>query len=227
MKSTNKKINVCPTNSKNFLLKTSCLISLLLCQTVFADVTMTGGFVSDYYFRGWNLGDGGAYASVDYSQDGFYAGTWWIDDSTGGNDGLETDYYLGYGKEYDSFSWSVGYTRYEYTYVSDFEQELSLNLTYGDFSFDLISGDDDDGAIAEDYSVFVATYSHSAFELTLGAGDYSDLDDASWTWAEVSFSSELANEVSASLHLGIKSDDLIGSQDDGYIYLDISKSFDL
>ena len=46
-----------------------------------ADVSATAGFVTDYYFRGVNLGDAGAYGSIDYSAGGFYAGVWAIDDS--------------------------------------------------------------------------------------------------------------------------------------------------
>jgi len=203
-------------------------LSSLQSLHVTAETSATVGFVSDYYFRGTNLGDAGAYASIDYSNNGFNAGTWWIDDSTGGNDGLETDYYLSYGKELDAFSWSVGYNRYEYSYASDFEHELVFNLSKGNFSFDIVTGEDDDaGAQAENYSVYILGYSKSYFGLTIGSGDYSDTPDSGWSWLQASFSSEIVEGVSASLNLGVKTDETTGTQDDGYIYLDFSKSFDL
>ncbi|MCW8876570.1 MAG: hypothetical protein OQJ89_04475 [Kangiellaceae bacterium] len=201
---------------------------LLFLPSAKADVSATAGFVSDYYFRGSNLGDGGAYASIDYSNGGFSAGSWWIDDGSLGNDGLETDFYFSYAKSHDQFSWSVGYTRYEYTYSSDFEHEVALNLSTGNFSFDVIKGvDDDQGINSEDYSVLQLGYSKSYFGLTLGTGDYDDLQDSSWSWLEISFSGELVEGISTSLNIGVKTDDAAGTQDDGYIYLDISKAFDL
>ena len=204
------------------------LAGLLATTQANAEISATGGFVSDYYFRGINLGDGGAYTSVDFEKEGFSAGTWWIDDGNGGNDGLETDYYIAYTKAFENFSASFGYNRYEYSYTSDFEQEFVINLSSGDFSFDIVSGsDDDDGLPSEDYSVYILGYSQSYFGVTIGTGDYDDLTDASWSWLELSFSGDIVEGVSASLNLGVKTDDLTGTQDDGYIYLDISKSFDL
>lgn len=193
-----------------------------------AELSATGGFVSDYYFRGINLGDGGAYASLDYSNGGFYAGTWWIDDGSAGNDGLETDFYLGYGMETEGFSWNLGYNRYEYTYASSFEHEVDLTLALGGFSFDIIKGQADPGddGDAEDYTAFIAGYSAGAVGFTLGNQEFDDVDDSGVTWAEVSFSGDIVEGLGATLILGIASDDA-DMQDDGYIVLDVSKSFDL
>ncbi|VUD58963.1 hypothetical protein TDB9533_02556 [Thalassocella blandensis] len=194
-----------------------------------AELSATGGFVSDYYFRGVNLGDGGAYASLDYSAGGFYAGTWWIDDGAAGNDGLETDFYLGYGMEHDAFSWNIGYNRYEYTYASSFEHELDLTLSLSGFSLDIIKGSADSGednVDDEDYTVFIAGYSAGAFGVTLGSGEFDDIDDSGWNWAEVSFSGDIVEGISAGLTIGIMSDDA-DAQDDGYMVFDVSKSFDL
>ena len=99
-----------------------------------AGLSANVGMVSDYYFRGANLGDAGAYGGLDYDVAGFYIGVWAIDDGNSdangnGNDGLETDYYLGYGMEFDAVSWYVGYSRFEYTYTKDFEHELNPNLS--------------------------------------------------------------------------------------------------
>jgi hypothetical protein len=212
----------------NFRYLTIAMLILAQSISVKAEVSATAGFVSDYYFRGWNLGDGGAYASLDYSKSGFSAGAWWIDDGMGGNDGLETDYYFGYGDEAEKISWNVAYTRYEYSYTSDFEHEIDFTLSFSDFTVDVIKGkDDDEGGTAKDFSVFILNYSKSSFGITAGFADYDDLDDAGWDWLEVSFSGEIADGIASSIHLGVKSDEAIGVQDDGYIFIDVSKSFDL
>jgi len=214
------------------MLASGAAVAFAVALPIQAQVSATAGFVSDYYFRGFNLGDGGAYGSVDFEASGFYAGTWWIDDASGGNDGLETDFYLGYGMEGDAFSWNVGYNRYEYTYTSDFEHEIDVTLGFGPVTFDIIKGeDDDDGFDAEDYTVFIFGYSQGAFGLTIGAGELDDIDDSEWTWLEASFGGELVAGIDASINVGVRSDELetdqVGGQDDGYMYLDFSKSFDL
>ena len=48
------------------LLKTIVAASALLSSSAFAGLSANVGFVSDYYFRGANLGDGGAYVGLDY-----------------------------------------------------------------------------------------------------------------------------------------------------------------
>jgi len=196
-----------------------------------AEVSATAGFVSDYYFRGGNLGDGGAYGSLDFESGGFFAGTWWIDDATEGNDGLETDFYLGYGGETDAFSYGIAYNRYEYTYVTSFEHEVVLSVGAGPVAFDLVLGEADpntDGSEAADYTAYIFGYSQGAFGLTVGYREFDDIDNSDVTWYEASFGGELVAGIEASINVGISSDsEEAGAQDDGYMYLDFSKSFDL
>ncbi len=196
-----------------------------------AELSANAGFVSDYYFRGFNLGDAGAYAGLDFESSGFYAGTWWIDDggAEGGNDGLETDFYLGYGMEHGDFSWNVGYNRYEYTYTSDFEHEIDVTLAFGPVALDIIKGeDDDDGLDAEDYTIVTLAYSQGPFSIVAGTGELDDVDDSEWSWLEASFGGELVAGIEASINVGVKTDEEeAGTQDDGYMYLDVSKAFDL
>lgn len=215
---------------KKLLLGTAIAAAALSSQS-FAETSATAGYVSDYYFRGANLGDGGAYGSVDYTSGGFYAGTWMIDDQTGGNDGVEYDIYLGYGQESDSFSWNIGYARYEYTYATSFEHEIDLTLGFGAITFDIIKGQADpnvDGADADDYTVLTANYSPNAFGITFGYREMDDIDDSEVMWVEASFGGELVEGIEASINIGMMSDDeSAGTQDDGYMYLDFSKGFDL
>lgn len=199
------------------------------------------GFVSDYYFRGANLGDAGAYAGLDYGIAGFYVGTWIIDDGAGGNDGLETDFYLGYGMEHGIFSWDINYTRYEYTYTGDFEHEVGINLGLAGVSLGLVAGEDDDVGAKDpvDYNVFTLGYSYDAYGITLGHyvsddGNGDGKDDSSYNWIEFSASGEVAGldmGVTIGKQFGQETDESDSSNAGNtsygkeYIVLDISKSF--
>ena len=80
------------------LLASSATLAAAVSLPTQAEVSANAGFVSDYYFRGANLGDGGVYGGLDYEQGGFFAGTWWIDDGTGYiytlNEGQRVEYEL-------------------------------------------------------------------------------------------------------------------------------------
>lgn len=212
------------------------LASVVAVPTAVAESSLTGnlGFVSDYYFRGVALGDAGVYAGLDFEVAGFYVGTWWIDDGFGeeaqGNDGLETDFYLGYGFEAGDFSISGGYNLYEYTYTSDFEHELILSIGFGPVGFEIVSGeDDDDGADATDYMFYAVSLGFDWFGATVGRYEDDDLNDE-YNYVEVSASGTLA-DFDLGVYIGTQFDAEEGGQDvknrDGYIVLDISRSFDL
>lgn len=212
-----------------------------------AEVSANAGFVSDYYFRGVNLGDAGAYAGLDYSESGFYAGVWTIDDGASsydigddstynGNDGQEVDYYLGYGMEHGDFSWSLGLTHYDYTYTSSYEREFNLNLGYKGFGLEYSSGshtEDPDGADEDsDYTFIGLSWSGEIYGVTYGnwASD-EDGDDSEYSYAEVSASGEVSG-LDMGITIGRTFDvkDSNGDDDeagDGYIVLDISKGFTL
>jgi len=210
--------------SKNLLATAVIAASGLTAVSAQAEVSATAGFVSDYYFRGLNLGDGGAYASLDYAAGGFYLGTWWIDDATGGNDGMENDWYIGYGGEAGSFSYDVGFVTYQYTYTSDFESEIYANFGIAGFSLGLAAGEDDnDGGLDYDYEVVTLGYEAGPVAATIGA--YQNDIDGDYEWAEIAFSADVVEGLGATLSVGIASVD--GMDDDGYMVLDISKSFDL
>ena len=221
---------------------------------VAGDLALTAGGVSEYYFRGQNLGDAGAYASVDYTSGGFYAGIWTIDDGdratdantldasgniTSGNaDGLEYDIYFGYGGELGGgFGYSVGYTRYEYTYSSVFQQEINLGGSIAGFGLDIAIGEDDQDVDENDYLVIELTYSSGpwGFKVADFDGDEGDDDintELTYNWAEISYSADFAAGLAGTVTLGqqfnVESDGSDGiSEGNNYLVLDISKSFDL
>ncbi len=208
------------------MLVTGATLSLAAAMPSYADVSANVGFVSDYYFRGSNLGDGGVYGGIDYEAGGFFAGIWAIDDATGGNDGLENDWYLGYGAEAGSVTWGVGYTNYQYTYTGDYEHEVYGSFGVAGFGAELVFGsDEDDGADGEGYTVLSLSYEQGAFAGTVGHFEYDDIDDADYEWVEVSFSGEIVAGIDASVTLGKKFQGDVDT--DGYMILDLSKSFSL
>ncbi len=212
-------------------------------------LSANAGFVTDYYYRGSNLGDAGAYAGVDYEVAGFYVGVWGIDDSTD----LEIDTYLGYGMEHGDFSWSVGLTRYDYTYGDNAEQELNVGLAFAGFSLDLAAGE----AIADVDALKTDSLGYTVVELgwageVFGAkvGNFqreddatADADTAAWygaygtgvseySWMEVSAGGEVSGldvAVTLGTDFGISNaaGDDSGQRNSEYIFLDVSKSFDL
>jgi hypothetical protein len=208
-------------------------------------LSANAGMVSDYYYRAVNLGDAGAYAGVDYEAGGFYVGTWAIQDASVG---LEYDLYLGYGMSSDDFSWSVGLTDYEYDYTSDNEVELNLGLGFGAFALDVAVGEETDVAangddVDQDYVYVSLGWSGEVFGATVGYADFDESDDnagdeADWTYLEVSASGEVAG-LDAGITLGRVIDSSSGGVDavpavtklegsgDFYMFLDVSKSFDL
>lgn len=203
-------------------------------------LSANAGLVSDYYFRGSNLGDAGAYAGVDYEVAGFYVGVWAIDDGSSaaggnGNDGLEYDVYLGYGLDLgEDYSLNFGLTSYQYTYGSNFENEVNIGASFPmGFGVDIAYGNADDGADADaDYSNIELSWGGEVFGATLGrnASEESN-DDSQSVYAELSASGEVATlDMGVTLGRVVASDDAAGDDvgsSDYYIFLDISKSFDL
>ena len=222
-----------------------------------SDLSVTAGYLSDYYFRGAFLGESSAYGSLDYSVAGFYAGVWAVDDGDNGNDGLEVDYYLGYGMEHGDFSWSVGFTDYTYTYTHDYEAEINLGLAYAGFGLDVAVGkafDPEDGSGADyagdgslapddfeqDYTFVSLGWSSDVIGVMLGytmldevegddLGKIADTDEEI-LYGEVSGSTEISG-VGVGMTVGKEILHDVGGEEvdasDYYIYFDISKSFSL
>lgn len=214
-----------------------------------ADVSATAGFVTDYYFRGIKLGDAGAYGSVDYSAGGFYAGVWAIDygvDGDDASDAVEYDLYAGYAFEFENgVSVDLSVTQYEYTDVADSETDISLTVGFGAFSVNYTDVSDDnadaDGEEGIDYDatvysiswageVFGATYGH--YEIDESKATIAAIDDVTeYDWIEVTASGEVVGlDVTLAIGTTENVEDAGGNDDagsDGYILLDVSKSFDL
>lgn len=84
------------------------------------------GYNSEYIYRGIPQKSSSAFGGLDLGAGGFYLGTWGADVG----DGLEIDYYGGYGFDVGEFNFSVGGTLY--TYTSDFDDTyLEANFSAG------------------------------------------------------------------------------------------------
>lgn len=185
-------------------------------------VSANVGVVSEYIFRGiTQTTTSTASAGVDYENGGFYAGIWTADVV----DGLEIDYYAGYGLETESgVGISAGFTRYDYTGNFDTRyDEFNFGLSYDMFSLSYNVGEWEDGAGAgmdSDYSFLSLTVEKDGFYGTYGTFG----KDSDGSYVEVGYGTEIGG-FDAGVAL-IKSDeDLAADNGDSSLVLSLSKSF--
>jgi len=101
------------------------------------DLSANIGYNSEYIFRGIPQKTSSAFGGLDLEAGGFYLGTWGADVG----EGLEIDYYGGYGFEVGEFNFGVGGTIY--TYTDDFDdtyQEVNLSAGWRFLTFDAAIG---------------------------------------------------------------------------------------
>ncbi len=129
---------------KNTLLKIALASTLLTASVTSFNASADGlagveglsgnaAVVSQYFFRGIaQTTTASASGGFDYEKGGFYAGTWAADVQ----DGIEVDFYAGYGIETESgLSLGAGFTTYQYTGGFDSAyNEINLSAGYGIFS---------------------------------------------------------------------------------------------
>jgi uncharacterized protein (TIGR02001 family) len=132
--------------------------------------------VSQYHFRGIQQTAGASTsAGLDFSNGGFYVGTWAADVDAG----LEIDFYAGYGIELESgISLGAGVTTYQYTGEFDSAYNgFKLNAGFGLISlentigrWDGVGSDDAEEFVPEsDYTFFGLTIEHNCFSGTFGS----------------------------------------------------------
>lgn len=198
------------------------VISTTWAQTAMADVSANVGLVSEYHFRGIaQTTDASASAGLDYEKDGFYVGAWTADVS----DGLEIDFYAGYGYEFEGgVSASVGFTTYQYT--GDFDSaynEVNFGLSYGFASIEYSVGQhEEDGSLGipeSDYTFFALTLENNGFYGTFGSWG----DDFDGEYFEVGYGTEVGG-FDVGVSMVASGSDL---DDDETLLFSISKTFDL
>lgn len=171
-------------NKLKVLSLSAAVASALVSGSAIAGASGNVGFVSDYYFRGIFQAGSSASAGLDYEHEsGVYAGTWWADV----DEGLETDFYVGYSGEASGFSYGAAYIVYDYT--DDFDEkysEVDLTFGYGPISVEYAIGEYDT-PVTQDYTFAAVTAEHNGFSITFAS--FGDDFDGSYT--ELAYGTEV------------------------------------
>jgi uncharacterized protein (TIGR02001 family) len=203
--------------------KTSLLalagLPILFSGRAHADVAANIGWDSDYYYRGIFQARSSASGGVDWSNGGFYVGSWAADL----DDGLEVDGYLGYVQELGDAFLSIGFTGYYYTQdFDDTYRELNLGAGSGFLSIDVALGEYDNFAgPTQDYGWYALTLEKNGFRGRV-AGFSRDFDG---NYLELGYSRTLA-ELDLGLTLILADDDLVGESSESLVF-SVAKSFEI
>ncbi len=208
----------------NYRCKAGLIVTLsVLAATAHADFSTNIGWASDYYYRGVFQKTSSANGGLDYSNNGFFVGTWAADVG----DGLEVDGYFGYGGEINEFTYSAGFMGYYYT--GDFDdtyEEINLSAGYSFLTFDYAVGRYQNFAAATaDYNYYSVTFEYKGFY-----GKYAGFSqDFSGEYFEAGFGTTVA-DIDLGLALIVNDKDLnVFSDTDGdeALIFTIGKAFDI
>lgn len=186
------------------------------------EVSTTVGFMSNYVFRGDELGGARAYAGGDISKNGFYAGTFLTDVDDGG---LEYDLYGGYTHDFGDVNIDLNHTTYNYSGLDNSETENGATVSWAGASVGYVNGKfvTDDGDTG--YDVITVGYTRANYTATLGSFNVEGGGD--YKWVELSFTTEVAT-ADAGITIGTQFDneeDADTTAGSAYIALDVSKTF--
>jgi len=188
-----------------------------------ADFSANIGFSSEYIYRGIPQKSSSASGGLDLEAGGFYLGTWGADVG----DGIEIDYYGGYGFEVGEFNFSVGGTLY--TYTGDFDDtyaEINLGAGWKFLSFDAAIGEYDNFAGPTlSYQFYSLTGSYHNFYGKIGTFQ----DDFEGSYYEAGYSNTLSVKETDLFDYAfavVYSDSsLLGGESDTNLTLTLTKAF--
>lgn len=188
------------------------------------DLSANIGYNSEYIFRGIPQKTSSAMGGLDLEAGGFYLGTWGADVG----DGLEIDYYGGYGFDLGPFSFGVGGTLY--TYTGDFDdtyKEVNLSAGWSFLTFDAAIGSYDNfGGPKLDYEYYSLTAEYNGFFGRVATFE----NDFDGTYYEAGYGDTLTvqdTELFDYAFTVIYSDStLLGGSSDTNFVLTLSKTFD-
>jgi uncharacterized protein (TIGR02001 family) len=188
------------------------------------DLSANIGYNSQYIYRGIPQTKSSAFGGLDLAANGFYLGTWAADV----DDGIEIDYYGGYGFYVGDFNFGVGGTIY--TYTGDFDdtyKEVNLSAGWKFLTFDAAIGNyaNFDGPTL-DYQFYALTAEYKGFYGKVGWF----ADDFEGTYVEGGYGNTLTVKETALFDYAfavIYSDStLLGGSSDTNLVLTLSKTFD-
>lgn len=189
------------------------------------DFSANIGYNSQYIYRGIFQSKSSANGGLDLNASGFYLGTWAADV----DEGIEIDYYGGYGFDVGDFSFGIGGTIY--TYTGDFDdtyKEVNLSASWKFLTFDAAIGNykNFDGPTL-DYQFYSVTAAHNGFYGKVGWF----ADDFDGTYIEGGYGNTLTVQdtdlfdYTFSVIYGDK--DLLGGQSDTNLVVSVTRAFDL
>jgi uncharacterized protein (TIGR02001 family) len=182
------------------------------------------GFNSEYIYRGVPQEKSSAFGGLDLVAGGFYLGTW----GAYVGDGLEIDFYGGYGFAVGEFNFGVGGTIYTYTGgFDDTYKEVNLGASWRFLTFDAAVGTYDNfGGPKLDYEFYSLTAAYNGFYGKYGWFE----DDFEGSYVEGGYGGTLAIREASLLNYAfavIYSDStLLGGSSDTNFVLTLSKAFD-
>lgn len=212
---------------KRALSATSIAATVVLASTsaLAVDLSANIGYSSQYIYRGIPQKTSSAFGGLDLTSGGLYIGTWGADVG----DGIEIDYYGGYGFDVGEFTFSLGGTYYDYT--GDFDdtyREVNLSAGWKWFTVDAAIGDyaNFDGPTL-DYQFYSLTVEHNGLYGKIGTFE----NDFGGSYYEAGYGNTLnvqeTDLFDYSLALIYSDSTLLGGSSDTNLALTLSKSFDL
>jgi len=206
---------------------TICLVLSLTAVSVPAmavDLSANIGYNSQYIYRGIPQKNSSAFGGLDLAANGFYLGTWAADVG----DGIEIDYYGGYGFDVGDFNFGVGGTIYTYTGgFDDTYKEINLSAGWKFLTFDAAIGSYDNfGGPKLHYQFYSVTGEYKGFYGKVGWF----ADDFEGTYLEGGYGNTLTVKETDLFDYAfavIYSDStLLGGSSDTNLVLTLSKTFD-
>jgi uncharacterized protein (TIGR02001 family) len=189
-----------------------------------ADFSANIGWNSQYIYRGIPQSKSSAFAGLDMTAGGFYLGTWGADV----DDGVEIDFYGGYGFDVGDFNFGVGGT--VYTYTGDFDdtyKEVNLSAGWKFLTFDAAIGTyaNFDGP-TQDYQFYSLTAAYNGFYGKIGTFE----DDFDGSYFEAGYGSTLnikdTDLFDYAFSVVYSDSTLLGGSSDTNFVLTLSKTFD-
>jgi len=211
----------------NRTIATICLaMSLTAVSTpsMAADFSANIGWNSQYIYRGIPQSKSSAFGGLDMTAGGFYLGTWGADV----DDGVEIDFYGGYGFGVGDFNFGVGGT--VYTYTGDFDdtyKEVNLSAGWKFLTFDAAIGTyaNFDGP-TQDYQFYSLTAEYNGFYGKIGTFE----DDFDGSYYEAGYGSTLnikdTDLFDYAFSVVYSDSTLLGGSSDTNFVLTLSKTFD-
>jgi len=200
------------------------LLGALYNQHVAAqDFSANIGWNSEYIYRGVPQKSSSAFGGADFTAGGFNLGVWGADVG----EGLEIDYYGGYGFDGGEFGFFIGGTLYTYTRrFDDNYLELNLGISWKWLSFDMATGSYDNFDRPElHYQFYALTATHNGIYGKIGFFE----DDFDGRYYEAGYGNSLnvndRNLLDYSVALIHSNGALLGGESDTNFVLTLTKSF--